>query len=83
MPQEYDNTNTGVLFRNDKKETDKQPDHTGTINVEGKEYRLAAWVREAKSGKKFFSLKISEPQARDEAPKPAPAQADFDDDIPF
>jgi len=28
---EYDNTNRGVLFKNERKTHDKQPDYTGTI----------------------------------------------------
>ena len=42
---QYDNTNRGVLFRNHKKEQPNQPDHTGNINIDGKEYWLSAWVK--------------------------------------
>lgn len=59
----YDNTNSGVLFRNEQKqEGDKRPDYTGKIDVDGTEYRLAGWVREGRKGK-FLSLKISEPRS--------------------
>jgi len=38
---EYDNTNKGVLFRNNEKgEGDKKPDYTGKLNVNGKDFRL-------------------------------------------
>jgi uncharacterized protein (DUF736 family) len=60
----YDNTNKGVLFRDaNKEEGSKKPDYTGKIDVNGKEYRLAGWLREAKTGGKFLSLSISEPRA--------------------
>jgi hypothetical protein len=79
--------NSGSLWRNDKKETEKHPDHTGTLNVEGREYWLSAWVNDA-NGKKYFSLKVKpkDEQQRQAAPPPqqsAPPPGDFDDDIPF
>ncbi|WP_339908270.1 hypothetical protein [Symmachiella dynata] len=58
MP-EYDNTNRGVLFRNKNRKTDKHPDYTGTINIRGEEFRLAAWTKTSRnSGQKFFSLSV-------------------------
>jgi len=83
---EYDNTNRGVLFRNDKKESEKHPDFTGSIDVDGVDHYLSAWVKESKQGKKFFSLSV---KAKDAVAKPAIQQAkqivqeDFEDDIPF
>lgn len=71
----YDNTNSGVLFKNDKEGNEKRPDYTGKIDVGGTEMRLAAWLREGKSGK-FLSLKVSEMESR----KPA---TDLEDDVPF
>ena len=67
----YDNTNSGVLFKN-QSENEKAPAYKGKINVDGKDYELAAWIREGKSGK-FMSLKVQEPRQ-----KQAP-QKDFDD----
>lgn len=58
----YDETNRGVLFRNEDKKTDKHPDYTGKINIEGAEFRLAGWIKTSKSGKKFLSLQSSEPK---------------------
>lgn len=60
MPN-YDNTNKGTLFKNDLKQSYKHPDFTGTINIDGKEKRIAGWNRESKNGDKtFISLAISE-----------------------
>ena len=83
---EYDNTNRGVLFRNDKKETEKHPDFTGSMDVGGVDHYLSAWVKESKQGKKFFSISI---KPKDAVAAPALKQAkqvvedDFEDDIPF
>ena len=88
MAQQYDNTDKGVLFKNDRKESEKHPDYKGSINVGGQEFWLAAWIREGQKGK-FMSLSI---EAKDEQKAPAKAASkarpqpvdDFQDtDVPF
>ena len=85
---EYDNTNSGALFKNDKATTDKHPTHTGSINVDGVEYWLSAWVKVGKRGK-FFSLAVKPketPQERKAPARPSPRQSsglDEDSDVPF
>lgn len=64
----YDNTNKGVLFRDtNKEEGSKKPDYTGKLDVNGKEFRLAGWLKESKNGGKFLSLSISEPRPNPKA----------------
>ena len=58
---EYDDTNRGVLFRETDKRNEKAPDYKGKLNVEGKEYELAGWIRVSKAGNKFLSVSVSEP----------------------
>lgn len=48
--QQYDNTNRGALFINDRKEQDSHPDLKGSINVGGKDYWLSAWNRDTAKG---------------------------------
>lgn len=81
---DYDNTNSGVLFKNES-DNEKAPMYKGKINVDGKEYELAAWLREAKSGKgKFLSLKVQEPRKSEPKSEPKTASfADIEDDVPF
>lgn len=90
---EYDNTNRGILSKNERKQKDTHPDHTGTLNVEGVEYYVDAWIKERKdkSGK-FFSLSVKrkdgkaapKPKAKDESrPVTVGPFDDLDDDIPF
>lgn len=91
----YDNSNSGILSRNDRKESDTHPDYTGFVDVEGVEYWVSAWVREGKEGskmegRKYFSLKLKLKDGQRVA-KPANEKAsprvgldsDPDDDIPF
>lgn len=59
---EFDDTNKGVLFQEQEKKSEKAPDYTGKLNVEGKEFRIAGWKRLSKNGKPFLSLSVSEPQ---------------------
>ncbi len=49
--------NTGVLFKNNKKESERHPDYTGNFLLPEGEFMLSAWVKEGKSGK-FFSLSV-------------------------
>ena len=84
---EYDNTNRGALFTNERKTSDKHPAYRGSINVGGKEYWLSAWIKTGKSGAKFMSLSIQSKEAYVEAKKaPKPASSvgiDDDDFVPF
>lgn len=58
---EYDDSNRFVLFKQDKGDNPSRPDYTGSINVEGKEYRLAAWISESKSGLKYLRGNVDKP----------------------
>ena len=64
---QYDNTNRGVLFKNDRREKDTHPEYNGTINIEGQEYWLNAWIKDGGKGK-FFSLSVKPKEARQDAP---------------
>ena len=90
MTQQYDNTNTATLFRNERKATDRHPDHNGTATVkcphcgEVSEFWLAAWVKTAgqnakRAGQKFFSMAFT---SKDEQRQQQGARNfnDFDND---
>ena len=78
----YDNTNSGAIWPNKNRKTDKHPTHTGSINVEGVEYWINAWVGDKTKNQPSLSFKLNKKEAES---KPAPAQqAPIDDsDIPF
>ena len=86
----YDNTNSGILARNKRKEKDSHPTHTGSINVEGVEYWMSAWVKEGKpgsklEGEKYFSIAITrkDSQQSRSGGRTMPDISGADDDIPF
>lgn len=60
---DFDNTNKGVLFENDKQGNEKRPDYRGNININGVEHKIAAWVKTPKSGgADFLTISVEVPQ---------------------
>ena len=78
---EYDNTNRGVLFKNDRKDTDNHPDYKGSININGEEFWLSSWLKEGKTGK-YMSLSVTPKNAQPVA-QPVAAHAAAEEDVPF
>jgi hypothetical protein len=56
---EYSNENRGSIWKNDKKETDKHPDFTGSLNVDGREYWVSAWKRKEGANPKAPALSFT------------------------
>lgn len=84
----YDNTNSGMMARNENRKTDKHPEFSGSINVEGVDYWLSAWVNEGKpggrmEGKKYFSIKLSRKDGGTTTSRPVSDSGIELDDIPF
>lgn len=84
----YDNNNKGAIWKNDRKASDKHPDYTGAIVVDGKEYWLSAW-RGDKSNPKSPALKFSV-QPKDAVKKSKPEATvtltvdnSYEEDVPF
>ena len=74
--------NSGVLFRNDKRENEKAPNYKGNITVNGQDFWLSAWIKEGKGGK-FMGLALS-PKEQQAPQKSSPKSSGFDDmDMPF
>ena len=84
----YDNNFTGIISKNDKKDTEQHPDIKGTAEVDGIEYWIAGWQKERKDGTgKFYSLKFDRKDKP--AAKPVPKAAGggsrqtVEEDCPF
>jgi hypothetical protein len=91
--KKYDETNRGAIWKNEKKETDKHPDFTGSINVDGHDYWLSGWKRAADASPKSPSMKFvvkrkdGQPQQKPQQETPRAPGAGrhpaMDDEIPF
>ena len=85
----YDNTNRGIISKNDRKEKDTHPDIKGEINVDGTDYWLSGWRKERNDGSgSFYSLSIKRKDAQraireQPAEKPVIGSAEFPDEVPF
>ena len=79
---EYDNTNRGVLFKQEDKPKDNAPDYKGTFNRKGEDFKLAGWLKMSKSGKPYLSLKEDDYVPQQQTQQPQQSQ-DFSQDIPF
>ena len=76
---DYDNSNSGVLFKNNKKDTNSHPYYKGSINVGGVEYWASGWVNTKKDNdEKYVSLKFT---PKDEASNPSDNESE--EDSPF
>lgn len=80
---DYDNNMRGVLFKNDKRQSDNHPNYRGSCEINNDEYWVSAWIKQGKSGP-FMSLSFT---AKEQPAKAAPMNAqvsqDIDEDIPF
>lgn len=78
---EYDNNMSGVLFKNDKRQTDKHPNYRGSCEINNEQYWMSAWLKKDKNGNTFMSLSFQSKEPPQNISN-APAEEDFED-IPF
>lgn len=60
----YDNNNTGALFQNKKKTTEKAPDYSGECEVNGVKMEIAGWRKTSSKGLAYLSLSFKKPGAK-------------------
>lgn len=85
---QYDNNLTGSLFKNDKGDNEKRPDYKGSCEINGVQYWMSAWIREAgpnskRAGERFMSIKFEAKEGQQAAAPAKQQAADLTDDIPF
>lgn len=79
MSKQYDNTDTFILFINDKKDNDRAPDRSGTLNVGGVEYFMDGWIKHGSKGP-FLSGRIKPKKKQADTPDRRNAPRDESDD---
>ena len=97
MSKQYEQRdNNGIVFLNDRKESETHCDFTGRAMVGGKMYWVSMWKKEGRSGD-FFTLSFKPMQERpisdamkDRSPgstktfkTPVPPEDDSDSQVPF
>jgi len=96
---QYDNSNKGGIWKNDKRESDTHPHFKGNAEVGGVEYWVSGWLRNkdgnplAPAMKFSFTAKENQPHVQPPQQSSQLQQAkaaveggfdkSFDDDIPF
>jgi hypothetical protein len=76
---DFDRTNTFTINKNDRRRNDRDAEYTGSLNIDGKEYWLNAWVKDGKRGK-FFSGSV---KPKDGGGSSTSSSFELSDDVPF
>ena len=63
---QWDKEGQGKLWNNDKKESDNQPDFTGSLVLDGVKHSVAGWNNVTKADVTYIGLRIKPWEDRDE-----------------
>ena len=75
--------NTISIFKNEDKKSEKSPDYSGNLELNGNKFRVALWVKQAKNGKAYLGGLISDdaPKSQNSTTKTETKQ--YASDLPF
>ena len=71
-----------VIFANDNRRNDRDPNGKGSGMVNGIEYWVASWNNVSKDGKQYRTVKLT-PKQEQSVQQPVAAHAAADEDVPF
>ena len=75
--------NSGILFKNDRKETENHPDYVGTLNVASVgEFYISGWIKQGAKAK-FMSLSVKPKDGNKSAADNKSTADEMNDAIPF
>lgn len=72
----------GAIFRNKDKKTEKSPDYTGSITLNGQEIKLSCWLATSQNGMKYFQVRVNT-QAEKREQKHDTKDDFVNDDVPW
>ena len=91
--KKYKKIGKGTLFINNYKKQDSHPDRTGSLEIDGVEYRLAGWDSTTVNNDEYISMSVSveevdngnvSPEEQSIPDRPAKQEfSDGDDGLPF
>jgi uncharacterized protein (DUF736 family) len=74
--------NSGSIFRNESA-TGNQPTYRGKVKVNNVEMDISLWVKDTKTGGKFFSASFQEPFVKPTTTEPNVKINNIENDLPF
>ena len=82
--------NEGALFKNDKKETDTDPNYKGSAMINGTNYWVSGWINTSKAGAKYMKFSYTPKEQvhnngvqQVQAAVSGMSHPQLEDDIPF
>lgn len=73
--------NTISIFKNEDKKSEKSPDYSGNLEINGVKFRVALWVKQAKNGKAYLGGMVNVDEAK--TPTTEVAKKEVVSDLPF
>lgn len=74
--------NSGALFKNDRKESDKHPDYQGSCVINGEELWMSAWLKTSEGGKRWMSFSFKPKESKPKQDTRTHSQRKRPDDEP-
>lgn len=74
--------NTISIFKNEDKKSEKSPDYSGNLEINGTKFRVALWVKQSKSGKAYLGGMVNVDEIKS-TPTTEVAKKEVVSDLPF
>lgn len=75
--------NTISIFKNEDKKSEKSPDYSGNLEINGTKFRVALWVKQAKNGKAYLGGMVNVDEAKATPTAEVITKKEVVSDLPF